>query len=314
MFRAAPASEKMSAPITPDTVALWWGFAPDKAITSLNGVVSAAVWRFSQPAVYELHGYADNQTDVISISIAGHHHHTYFADGKQKWSRMHPAFHFNLVPAGEQPRGIFDSKRPFSYLHVYLPHGLVKRLAAESLAIPEGRDVTLIDPMCSRDPHVESICRQFLREMTYSDECSRLAIDVLAQQLAIRLLRQHSNIAGSTITARSGAGYRDCRLRRAMEYLEAHIGDDVSLAEVATSVGLSTTHLANLFRQGTGEPPHRWLMRHRLERACDMLQTPHLSVTEVAMRCGFASSQHLATAMRRLLATTPTDYRRTVLS
>ena len=78
-------------------------------------------------------------------------------------------------------------------------------------------------------------------------------------------------------------------------------------------VDLSTTHLANLFREGTGEPPHRWLMRRRFEQACELLAKPHLSITDIAHQCGFASSQHLATVMRKHLATTPTAYRRALL-
>jgi AraC family transcriptional regulator len=55
------------------------------------------------------------------------------------------------------------------------------------------------------------------------------------------------------------------------------------------------------------------LMHRRFARACELLATSSLSVTEIAHRCGFASSQHLATVMRRRHATTPSDYRRRVL-
>ena len=67
-----------------------------------------------------------------------------------------------------------------------------------------------------------------------------------------------------------------------MEYLEAHLGDDVALRDVAAAVQLSTTHLANLFRDGTGEPPHRWLMTRRFEQACELLAKPDLSITDIA--------------------------------
>ena len=111
-----------------------------------------------------------------------------------------------------------------------------------------------------------------------------------------------------------GPGYRDWRLRRAIEYLEAHLGDDLRLTDVAAAAGLSTTHLATLFRAGTGESPHRWLMRRRFERACELLGNPSASITDIAHQCGFASSQHLATVMRTRLATTPTAYRHELLA
>jgi hypothetical protein len=48
------------------------------------------------------------------------------------------------------------------------------------------------------------------------------------------------------------------RQKWAMEYLEAHLGDDVGLEGIASLVGASTTYLASLSRHGTGEGPHRW--------------------------------------------------------
>lgn len=248
------------------------------------------------------------------MPYTGRPHHTYFGDGRQKWSRAHPPFHMSMVVAGERPGEIFVSEQPFTYLQVCLPHALIKRLAVECRAITACADVTLIDPMCSPDPHVEMVCRQILREMSHPDGCSRLAIDVLGEELAIRLLRQHSNLSGSSMFAATrGPGYRDWRLRRAIEYLEANLDGDVRLEDVAAVAGLSTTHLANLFRAGTGESPHRWLMRRRFDRACELLGNPSASITDIAHQCGFASSQHLATVMRKRLATTPTAYRRELL-
>jgi AraC family transcriptional regulator len=301
--------------MTPDNVARWWGFAPERTITSKVDGVSAAIWRFEPGSVYDLEGHADDNTDVIAMPLTGQHHHTYFGDGRQRWARHHSPFHMNLVVAGEKPRGIFVSELAFTYLHVYVPHAMIEGLAADSVEAESRGRIALIDPMCSRDPHIENVCRQIVREMSQPDKCSRLVVDCLGQEVAIRLLRQHSNVSGSrSLAGTGGPGYRDWRLRRAMEYLEAHLGDDVALKDVAAVTGLSTTHLANLFRDGTGDPPHRWLMRRRFEQACELLTKPALSITDIAHQCGFASSQHLATVMRRHLATTPTAYRRALLA
>lgn len=301
--------------LTPDNVARWWGFAPDRTITSQVESISAATWRFQHGSVYDLEGRADENTNIISMPVAGQHHHTYFGNGRQKWARKHAPFHMNMVVAGEKPRDILVSKQPFTYLHVYLPHAMIEGMAAETAEVEARGTVALIDPMCSRDPKVETICRQIVREMSQPDKCSRMVVDCVGQELAIHLLRHHSNFSGSrSLSTRSGAGYRDWRLRRAMEFLEAHLGEDVGLKDLAEVVGLSTTHIANLFRDGTGEPPHRWLMRRRFEQACELLAKPHLSITDIAHQCGFASSQHLATVMRSRLRTTPTAYRRALLA
>ena len=212
----------------PDTVARRWGVAAERAITSQSKRVSAAVWRFPPRSHYDLEGRADEHTHLISMPIAGRPHHTYFGDGRQKWARPHPPFHMNIVAAGEKPRGIYVSEQPFSLLHVYLPHSIIEGIA-DDIAEGAHREIVVIDPMCSRDPLVEAVCRQLIREMSQPDVCTPLVLDCLGQELAIRLLRQHSNVSASrSLAVNSGPGYRDWRLRRAMEYLEARLGGDIA--------------------------------------------------------------------------------------
>jgi AraC family transcriptional regulator len=126
------------------------------------------------------------------------------------------------------------------------------------------------------------------------------------------LLRSHSNLAGTGRLARLDADRIavDWRIQRAMQYLDAHLARDVGMAELAAEFGLSPGHLAAAFRRQTGLPPHRWLMRRRLERARDLLVGSCRSVTEIAHACGFASSQHLATLFKRQTGQTPSEHRR----
>jgi AraC family transcriptional regulator len=290
------------------------GIVPDAHMTSQADSISAAIWRFEPGRTYELEGSAI-ETNIISMPVTSEYHHTYFGDGRRKWSGHHRAFHPNLVRAGEQPRGVFASSKRFSVLHVYLPHAMVEQLALESAKPAAGPSVALIDPMCAPAPGIEAICRQIMLEMANPDRCARMMLDALGQALAISLLRKHSNVSGSmAFVTESSRKSRDWRLTRAIDYLEAHLAEDVGLQGMAAEVGLSVTHLTTLFRDGTGEPPHRYLMRRRFERACELLGDPSISIGDIAYRCGFANSQHLAAVLRRRLSMTPTAYRRQLLS
>jgi len=303
-----------STDLSPEHVHCNLGFPPEAGITSQTGTVSAALWQFEPGSTYELQGPV-SALHVISAPVKGRYHHTYFADGHRKWSRMQPAFHMNLVSSGEHPRGLFTGTQRFTVLHIYLPHSIVEGLARECSAVADSQSITLIDPMCSYDPDVEAICRQVVREMANPDRCARVMLDALAHALAIRLLRAHSNISRSSMLAPKGtANPRDWRLRLAIDYLEAHVAEDVGLQEIADAAGLSITHLTTLFRDGTGEPPHRYLMRRRFERACEMLANPCVSISDVAHLCGFANSGHLTTVVRKRLDMTPTEFRRNLLA
>jgi AraC family transcriptional regulator len=96
------------------------------------------------------------------------------------------------------------------------------------------------------------------------------------------------------------------QVRRVCAYLDDHLAEDVTLREL---VGLSTSHFCRAVAVSLGMPLHRWLMGRRVERARQLLLLAPLTVTDVALTCGFASSQHFATAFRRALGVRPTDYR-----
>src|SRR4051794_8791062 len=94
-------------------------------------------------------------------------------------------------------------------------------------------------------------------------------------------------------------GLPAARLRRVVELVYAKIGDELTLAEMAESAELSTAHFSRAFRKSTGESPHQFVLRHRVERAKEMLRASHLRVLDVALACGFKTQQHFARAFRR---------------
>ena len=89
--------------------------------------------------------------------------------------------------------------------------------------------------------------------------------------------------------------------------------DDLSLDEMAQSVGLSTAHFARMFRKSTGETPHQFVLRQRLERAKDMLRALDARVLDVAVACGFKTQQHFAQVFRDVCGISPTEYRQDFL-
>ena len=73
---------------------------------------------------------------------------------------------------------------------------------------------------------------------------------------------------------------------------------------------MSTRHFARAFRQSTGVPPHRWVLRCRVQRAKEMLRTQALPLADVALRCGFADQSHFTRAFAREVRQSPRQWRR----
>jgi AraC family transcriptional regulator len=98
-------------------------------------------------------------------------------------------------------------------------------------------------------------------------------------------------------------------LGRASEYVEEHLGENLSLAALAGAVGLSPYHFARLFRASTGLSPHQYVIRRRVERARLLLASTDRSLASIAQDVGFVSGSHLATHVKRLLGVPPSRLR-----
>ncbi len=144
-------------------------------------------------------------------------------------------------------------------------------------------------------------------EMMAGFPSGRLFLDSVEQAMAVALVSGYAVRQRPVQTSRGGLG--PARLRRITELVHAKLEDDLSLDEMAQSVGLSTAHFARMFRKSTGETPHQFVLRQRLERAKAMLRAPNARVLDVAVACGFKTQQHFAQVFRDLYGISPTGYR-----
>jgi len=95
--------------------------------------------------------------------------------------------------------------------------------------------------------------------------------------------------------------------------VQAKIEEELTLHEMAQCAGLSTAHFSETFRESTGESPHRFVLRQRVERAKEMLCGTEMRVLDVAVACGFKTQQHFARVFRRICGASPMEYRHEVV-
>jgi AraC family transcriptional regulator len=135
----------------------------------------------------------------------------------------------------------------------------------------------------------------------------RLFLDSVEQALAVTLVNGYAARHRPLRTYRGGLGA--ARVRRIRELVHAKIEDELTLQELAESVGLSTAHFSQMFHKSTGETPHQFVLRQRVERAKEMLTSAETRVLDVAVACGFKTQQHFARVFRRMCGASPTEYR-----
>jgi AraC family transcriptional regulator len=149
-------------------------------------------------------------------------------------------------------------------------------------------------------------------EMVAGFPNGRLFLDSVEQAIAVALVSGYAVRHRPGKTLRGGLG--PARLRKISELVHAKLEGDLSLDEMSQSVGLSTAHFARMFRKSTGETPHQFVLRQRLERAKAMLRAADARVLDVAVACGFKTQQHFAQVFRDVCGVSPTCYRQDFVS
>lgn len=101
------------------------------------------------------------------------------------------------------------------------------------------------------------------------------------------------------------SGLARWQLRKAVEYMEANLLEDIRLSELAGITGLSPSHFARAFKVSIGLTPHRWLVEQRIHRAKWLMKKGGKPISVAAHLAGFASQSHFTKAFRRVTGTTP---------
>ena len=96
-----------------------------------------------------------------------------------------------------------------------------------------------------------------------------------------------------------------------MVWVQEHLGEDITVEELAACAAMSPRTFARRFRATTGTTPHQWILRQRVLLAQRLLETTDFSVELIASRCGFGTAANLRQHFQRLMRTSPVAYRRT---
>jgi AraC-like DNA-binding protein len=99
-------------------------------------------------------------------------------------------------------------------------------------------------------------------------------------------------------------------LRRARDRIDRDYAEPISIPALAAGAGYSREHFIRAFQAAYGETPGRYRTRRRVERACELLRSANLTVTEICYLVGFASPGTFSTRFAELTGMSPIAYRR----
>jgi AraC family transcriptional regulator len=288
--------------VTPKTMSAWLGIEPATTTSGLHTTISAALWNIEGSAgdAWEATTRPNYTTHILWLPIDAVRL-DFDLEERRLWSGRLTSYSPQLVRAGEWCHARIYSRARI--LNVYLPHALVTDVAREA----DRERVELIDPKFTADPDLTAIAATMLRMLGHGDRLARLRMDALGVLLCTHLLGRWSRTApADDWKGKLGAWQK----KRALAFLEDHLGSDIGLADIAAHVGLSQYHFNRAFKRTVGVSPHRYLLLRRLERAKELLLRTNLSVTSIATRIGYADHSQLGRLFRNEVGMSATEYRR----
>ena len=212
---------------------------------------------------------------------------------------------FLIIPANEYSQ--WDRRGSSEMLMIYLKKELVE---AVNKNIFERLQVNLAIRLGAIDPLLEQLALAILEALQRPTLATPPAfVDTLAWTFATQLVKAHStNIEQNQPTVDCYENFRSS-MARVQDFIDRHLGEDLSLEVIATQANTSVCGLKRLFQRHHATSPHQYLLACRISKASRMLAETELPISEVALATGFSCQSHFATAFKKKVGLSPKAYR-----
>jgi AraC-like DNA-binding protein len=211
----------------------------------------------------------------------------------------------HVTNPGQSATAVFHT--PCDVLHLYVPQRLLVQHYHEAFGRSHNGDIILGAPHITCDTPIERLGRALSSIQGSETIFSDIYVESISTAIVARLLE--CRFANDRISAGKVTALPSWRLRRAIDYMEAHLTEPLTLGSIAASVGLTRMHFAAQFRLAIGFTPYAYLRRRRVERAQKLLLESNLPVTQIALACGFSTQSHFSSAFKRMVGYSPRWWR-----
>ncbi|WP_336774704.1 AraC family transcriptional regulator [Paenibacillus sp. MMO-58] len=103
-------------------------------------------------------------------------------------------------------------------------------------------------------------------------------------------------------------------LKACLQYMETHYAEGISVTDLAEWSGMHRSHLSSRFKQSFGISPREYLIKLRMDRAVEMLQSRTLSITDISLSLGYTDLYTFSRAFCTYTGMSPSNYRSKLLA
>jgi AraC family transcriptional regulator len=175
----------------------------------------------------------------------------------------------------------------------------------------EGFQTNLTNPPAATDLPLRHLARRLAnlletarRELDGDREAAKASLVTASSILQSELERSTAAI-GSTPGALAG-----WQIARVQAFIEENLHSNIDTKNLSAVAQRSPAHFSRSFKRAFGEPPHAYVIKRRLERACHLMVTTSESLSQIALSVGFSDQSHLCRLFRRAFGQSPSAWRR----
>lgn len=154
---------------------------------------------------------------------------------------------------------------------------------------------------------IEKLLHRMIFEYTHEDEFMNHLQENFIEELFIYLLRVVEQTESECVY------YKDeenKRMEEAARFISTHFHKEITLSQIALRYGVSTSYFTKKFKVVTGFSFKEYLTAIRIREACNLLVESDLSITEIALKCGFSDSNYFGDAFKKVKGVSPKVYRK----
>jgi AraC family transcriptional regulator len=168
------------------------------------------------------------------------------------------------------------------------------------------REIELIPQVSIDDPVIQQLALALKLEIQTGCMSGRLYGELLGTALAARLAANYA-VTKPSLEFKTN-GLSQSQLEHVIDYMKANLAQDLSILDLAILTGMSESHFSRSFKQSVGISPYQYLMQQRVKRAQQLLEKRSITISSIALDCGFANQTHLTKVFRQMTGMTPKSY------
>lgn len=187
-------------------------------------------------------------------------------------------------------------------------HNFIQPITQQKLLFPNNISAVLNQ---KENEELRQLFQSIVKDYHYPKQCTLLKIKIGLLQM-LELCFRSEILKPNEITRKQQSSMN--QLKEVLDFIRIHFAEEITLQELADVACMSPTYFCRYFRQEMGKTPFAFLNEYRIKKAAILLDDSSLSVSDIAVNCGFDNISYFIRKFKEYQGVTPKKYRSRTVS